>query len=116
MLTAFAAHLAKSSSLQKYIIFDDALAPLFSIDGAVDEISTVKRIDSKTDILVFHNMVFCLHATRLINIVYVEFHAMKRFPLEMSSSNHRTLLEALWTNLRPGVMRSSELYSAGGVQ
>jgi hypothetical protein len=110
MLSAFGAVLARSKRLHHFVM-PNPEDPLFFVNQALDDIIEHKRVSRSNKAAVFENMSYCLHAIRLINIINIEFHALKKFPFDMQNSNHRVLLEAFWTNMKPGVVRSKEMLS-----
>ena len=99
MLTSFALVLVRSKRLCEYAMSNPE-KPLFTVNSAVEDIIEVKRINKSNKPKVFENMAYCLHAMRLISIVNIELHAMKKFVFDMENSNHRVLLEAFWSNMK----------------
>jgi hypothetical protein len=83
---------------------------LFTVNDILVEILTNKRIKSKSPVIIA-NMKTCLQSIRLVNQLCVDCHAMRTIAFDYSQFEHIQLLEKLWSNLKPGIVRSTNRLS-----
>ncbi len=79
---------------------------LFKVNEAADFVMVVKSLP-KTDLVLCRNIVYSLHAVRLVNVVYHRMIEMKSEPISQNNDMHIALLESLWMNMKPHTRRAS---------
>jgi hypothetical protein len=79
---------------------------LFKVNEAADFVMVVKSLP-KSDIILYRNIVYSLHAVRLVNVVYNRIFEMKSEHIRQDNDMHIALLESLWMNMKPHTRRAS---------
>ncbi len=86
------------------------LPRLFSVNEVMVEIATTKRIKAKSPVIIA-NMKSCLQAIRFVNKICLDFQDMRSVNFDYNEQDHVHLLEKLWCNLKPDILRSADRLS-----
>jgi hypothetical protein len=100
---------------QKHLSTTKALKP-FSVSAALDNILEIKKISnskcshqekrpSYSSGILVANISLSLHSLRLVNVTFTKLDSLRRETFSKQNPKHVSLLEELWSNLRPGVSR-----------
>ncbi len=82
----------------------------FAVDKATHELMILKGLPDNNAVLT-HNIAYCFHAIRLVNVVYSRTMEMKTEPISHQNETHMALLDSLWSNMKPNERRSASGHS-----